>query len=63
MIKNVDLIAGTFELNGQVLKIPEGIDILKYINCEVEVVEAVEVYKDTQDDLVAKEVREHRFTP
>ncbi len=35
MIENINIEEGTFELHGQVIHIPEGVDILEYIDSEV----------------------------
>ena len=35
MIENINIEDGTFELNGQVIPIPEGVDIMEYIDSEV----------------------------
>lgn len=50
MIKNINLETGTFELNGQIIKIPPGIDILQYIDSEVESIDVIEVNSETEQE-------------
>ncbi len=49
MIENIDLKAGTFELNGQVIEIPEGIDIHAYIDSEIEVLEVFDAIESEDE--------------
>ncbi len=60
MIKNINLKTGTFELNGQVIKIPSGVDISQYIDSEVESIDVVEVNSDEEQD--TEETQQDNFT-
>ena len=51
MIENIDLEAGTFEFYGQVIQIPEGVDISEYIGHEIEMLEVHEAVT-TEDETV-----------